>query len=223
MWRRFLERARERYANQDFKKSLEILHDGLKLAPGNAAILALADEVRQASEHRQAELEESGLAERIAQCKAEAIKLFEQGRYGDCIERFKVLAELEPTNTDLRDFLEVSREQVEKVQSAEIIPPTTEPTTPQEAELIAHQEAVVSSHDSQIPEPELSAPSTPEPLYVPVEIKSVVIPELSQRHSPRLFEPSQPDSVASSDQSRIQQRRTHRRSIPWPCSFSSYG
>jgi tetratricopeptide (TPR) repeat protein len=195
----FLKRARERYANHDFKRSLEILHDGLKLAPGNAAILALADEVRQASEHRQAELEESGLAERIAQCKAEAIKLFEQGRYGDCIERFKVLAELEPTNTDLRDFLEVSREQVEKVQSTEVIPPTTEPTTPQEAELIAPQEAVVSSHDSQIPEPELPTPSTPEPLYIPVEIKSVVAPELSQRHFPRLFEQSQPDSVASSD------------------------
>jgi hypothetical protein len=61
---------------------------------GNAVILALAEEVRQASERRQAELEESGLADRIAQCKAEAIKLFEQGRYGDCIERFKVLAGL---------------------------------------------------------------------------------------------------------------------------------
>jgi hypothetical protein len=120
----FLERARERYANQDFKKSLEILHDGLKLAPGNVAILALVEEVRQASERRQAELEESGLADRIAQCKADAIKLFEQGKYGDCIERFKVLAELEPTNSDLRDFLEVSREQVQKVQASEVIPPT---------------------------------------------------------------------------------------------------
>ena len=191
----FLERARESYANQDFKKSLEILHDGLKLAPGNTAILALADEVRQASEHRQTELEESGLAERIAQCKAEAIKLFEQGRYVDCIERFKVLAELEPTNSDLRDFLEVSREQVEKVQSAEVIPPTAELITPQETELIGPQEAVVASHDSQIPEPELPAPSNPEPLYVPVEIKSVVAPELPRRQSLRLFEPSQTDSV----------------------------
>jgi tetratricopeptide (TPR) repeat protein len=200
----FLERARERYANHDFKKSLEILHDGLKLAPGNAAILALVEEVRQASEHRQAELEESGLADRIAQCKAEAIKLFEQGRYGDCIERFKVLAELEPTNSDLRDFLEISREQVEKVQSAEVMPPAepvmlqeTELTTPQETEPRTPQEVVVSSHDSQIPEPELLSPSNLEPLYIPVEIQSVVSPELSQRHSPRLFEPSQLDSVAS--------------------------
>ena len=194
----FLERARERYANHDFKKSLEILHDGLKLEPGNEAILALAEEVRQASEHRQAELEESGLADRIAQCKSEAIKLFEQGRYGDCIERFKVLAELEPTNSDLRDFLEVSREQVEKVQSAEVIPPTAEPITPQETEPIAPQEAVVSSQDSQIPEPELSAPTNREALYVPVEIQSVVTPQLPQRHSTRLFEPTQPDSVEPS-------------------------
>jgi len=183
----FLERARERYANQDFKKSLEILHDGLKLAPGNTAILALAEEVRQASEHRQAELEESGLADRIAQCKAEAIKLFEQGRYGACIERFKVLAELEPTNSDLRDFLEVSREQVEKVQSSEVIPPTNE--------LVRPQEAVVSSHDAQIPEPELPASSKLEPLNVPVEIKNIVDAEVPKRHSTRLFEPSQPGSV----------------------------
>jgi len=191
----FLERARERYANQDFKKSLEILHDGLKLAPGNAAILALVEEVRQASERRQAELEESGLEDRIAQCKAEAIKLFEQGRYGDCIERFKALAELEPTNSDLRDFLEVSREQVEKVQASEVVPPTTEPMTPQETELITPQEAVVSSHDSQIPEPELPAPSKLEPIYVPVEIKSLVDPELPKRNSTRLFEPNHPDAA----------------------------
>lgn len=123
---RYLERARAHYANQDFKKSLEILHEGLKLVPGNPDILALAEEVRSESERRQAEMEESGLADRIAQCKAEAIKLFEQGRYGDCIERFKVLSELEPTNTDLRDYLEVSREQTEKVQSVQVTPPLTE-------------------------------------------------------------------------------------------------
>ena len=106
------------YANQDFKASLDILHDGLKLVPGNPEILAFAEEVRDASERRQAEMEESGLADRIAQSKAEAIKLFEEGRYGDCIERFKVLADLDPTNSDLRDYLEVSREQVEKAQSS---------------------------------------------------------------------------------------------------------
>src|SRR5262245_23023640 len=107
---RFIERARAHYANQDFKTSLEILHDGLKLAPGNADIIALAEEVQRASEQRQAQLEESGLADRIAQCRSEAVTLFEQGRYADCIERFKVLAEIDPTNTDLRDYLEVSRE-----------------------------------------------------------------------------------------------------------------
>ncbi len=175
------------YANQDFKASLDILHDGLKLVPGNPEILAFAEEVRGASERRQAEMEESGLADRIAQCKAEAIKLFEEGRYGDCIERFKVLADLDPTNSDLRDFLEISREQVEKAQSSLVTPPLPEVVQPQEVE--------VSSKDSQISEPELPAPhSNPEPLYVPVEIKNVADPELSGRHSLRLFEPIQPDS-----------------------------
>jgi tetratricopeptide (TPR) repeat protein len=189
----FLERARQHHANQDFKRSLEILHDGLKLEPGNASILAMAEEVRQASERRQAELEESGLADRISQCKAEAIKLFEQGRYGDCIERFKVLAELEPNNSDLRDFIEISREQVDKVQSTSITPPLNEPVQPEEPE--------VTSSDSQIPEPELPPPAMPEPLYVPVEIKSVVDLELPKLHSTRLFEPSQPEAAAeASDQ-----------------------
>ena len=183
----YLERARVHYANQDFKASLDILHDGLKLVPGNPEILAFAEEVRGASERRQAEMEESGLADRIAQSKAEAIKLFEEGRYGDCIERFKVLADLDPTNSDLRDYLEVSREQVEKAQSSLVTPPLQEVVQPQEAE--------VSSKDSQISEPELPAPhSNPEPLYVPVEIKNVADPELSGRHSARLFEPIQPDS-----------------------------
>ena len=122
----YLERARVHYANQDFKASLDILHDGLKLVPGNPEILAFAEEVRGASERRQAEMEESGLADRIAQSKAEAIKLFEEGRYGDCIERFKVLADLDPTNSDLRDYLEVSREQVEKAQSSLVTPPLQE-------------------------------------------------------------------------------------------------
>lgn len=187
---RYLERARAHYANRDFKKSLEILHDGLKLVPGNPDILALAEEVRSESERRQAEMEESGLADRIAQCKAEAIKLFEQGRYRDCIERFKVLTELEPTNTDLRDYLEVSREQTEKVQSVQATAPVTE--------TVESQEVQVSSSDSQMPEPAQPDGSRPEPAYVPVEIKNVVEVELPKRHSTRLFEPGQEDAPSSS-------------------------
>lgn len=189
---RYLERARAHYANQDFKKSLEILHDGLKLVPGNPDILALAEEVRSESERRQAEMEESGLADRIAQCKAEAIRLFEQGRYGECIERFKVLTELEPTNTDLRDYLEVSREQTEKVQPVQVTPPVTE--------TVESQEVQVSSSDSQMPEPAEPEASRPEPVYLPVEIQNVVQVDLPKRHSIRLFEPGQeaapPSSVA---------------------------
>ena len=187
---RFLERARAHYANQDFKASLEILHDGLKLAPGNADILALAEEVRKASELRQTEMEESGLADRIAQCKAEAIKLFEQGRYGDCVERFKLLSEFEPTNSDLRHYLEVSREQAEKAQSSQITPPLAEPVGPQEAE--------GSSEASQIPEPTLPAPSTFEPLDVLLETQRAMDSEPPKRYSTRLFEPNQQDSMAYS-------------------------
>lgn len=186
---RFLERARAHYANQDFKASLEILHDGLKLAPGNAEILALADEVRKASEMRQTEMEESGVADRIAQCKAEAIKLFEEGRYSDCIERFKILSELDPTNSDLRHYLEVSCEQAEKMQSS-VTPPLAEPVNTQEDE--------IASKATQIPEPELPAPSKPESLHVPEDANNTADLELSKRHSAGLLEPSQEESVAHS-------------------------
>jgi len=179
----YLERARVHYANQNFKASLEILHDGLKLVPGNPEILAFAEEVRGASERRQAEMEQSGLTDRIALCKAEAIKLFEEGRYGDCIERFKVLADLDPTNGDLRDFLEVSREQVGKAQSTLLTPPLQE-------EVVQPQQAEVSSKDSQISEPGLPAQSSPEPVCAAVETEKVVEPDFSARP----FDPVQPES-----------------------------
>jgi len=186
---RFLERARAHYANQDFKASLEILHDGLKLAPGNADILAFAEEVRKASERRQAELEESGLADRIAQCKAEAINLFEQARYGDCIERFKLLSELEPTNSDLRHYLEVSREQAEKAQTSQVTPPLAEP--------VASHEAEISSSAPQIPGLGLPAPSRPESLAVPTETPGTADLDVPVPHSAALVEPSRPDTVVS--------------------------
>lgn len=123
----FLARARMYLEARAFKASLEALHDGLKLVPGNARLLAMIDEVRAASERRQVELEESGLANRMSQCKAEAVSLFEQGRYADCIERFKVLSELDPANSDLRHYLEVSREQAEKAARPEPALPMVEP------------------------------------------------------------------------------------------------
>jgi hypothetical protein len=194
---RFLERARAHYANQDFKASLEILHDGLKLAPGNADIIALAEEVRKASEMRQTEMEESGLADRIAQCKAEAIKLFERGRYGDCIERFKILSELDPTNSDLRHYLEVSCEQAEKMLSSQVTPRPAEPVDTQDAETTSNASQVSESALPAPAKPE-PLPSKPEPLYVPVEVKDIADLELPKRHSTRLFEPSQQESVVHS-------------------------
>ena len=131
-------------------------------------------------------MEESGLADRLAQCKAEAINLFEQGRYGDCVERFKVLVEIEPANSDLRHYLEVSREQVEKAQSPQVSSPLAELVNPPEDE--------VSPNASQIPEPAPPAASRPEARYVPVDVKSVVESELPKRQSIRLFEPSQQES-----------------------------
>src|SRR5262249_21643085 len=162
-------------------------------APGNADIIALAEEVQRASEQRQAELEESGLADRIAQCKSEAVTLFEQGRYADCIERFKVLAEIDPTNTDLRDYLEVSREQVEKADQAKQAEQAKEAEQAESAKVVEPSAEPIESpvaapvSDPQDDESTSAVPSSPESVYVPMESKKDFYPDLPTLPS-RLFE-----------------------------------
>jgi tetratricopeptide (TPR) repeat protein len=134
----FLERAQKLYAAQDFKACLETLHEGLKLVPGHAGILSLIEKARAETGRRQTEMKESGLADRIAQLKTEAVQLFQSGRFADCVERFKLLTELEPANCDLRHYLEVCLEQVEKPAISQLNPappkpPEQQPSKPQSA------------------------------------------------------------------------------------------
>lgn len=185
---RFLERARALYANQELKACLEILHEGLKLAPGNPEVLSLTQKARRASELRQAKLEESDLTDRIAQCKAEAIKLFEQGRYTDCVERFKLLSELEPENSDLRDYLEISQEQVEKQQSSQLNLPVIVP--------LENQNTAVPTLTPDAPAPALVSHAEPVPPSVLTEPETRDSPEIL---SVQPFSPLPPipgDSVA---------------------------
>jgi hypothetical protein len=196
---RFIERARAHYANQNFKTSLEVLHDGLKLAPGNADIIALAEEVQRASEQRQTELEESGLADRIAQCKSEAVTLFEQGRYADCIERFKVLSEIDPTNSDLRDYLEVSREQAEKAEKAELAEKAESAKVGEPSAEPVESPVAAPVSDPQDEEPTLAGPSSPESVYVPMESKKDFYPDPPTLPS-RLFEPDPEEEKVQDEQ-----------------------
>lgn len=108
---RFLGRAHALYEKQDFKACLDILQEAHKMAPGNPEVLALIEQAEQGSQLQQAD---SDLATRIAQFKAESLKFFEHGRYTECVQRFKLLTELEPDNYDLRDYLEISIEEAEK-------------------------------------------------------------------------------------------------------------
>lgn len=108
---RFLERARNLYKKQEYKACLEILREAHKLAPGNPEVLSLMEEAEQESQLHPVDAD---LAYRIAQFKAESLKLFEHGQYSECVERFKLLTDLEPENYDLRDYLEISIEEAEK-------------------------------------------------------------------------------------------------------------
>jgi tetratricopeptide (TPR) repeat protein len=188
----FLERARALYANEDFKACLEILHEAHKLAPGNPEILSLSQQARRASEPRDAQLEESELANRIAQCRSEAIRLFGQGRYSDCVARFELLSALEPKNSDLRRYLEMSRELVEKQQPSQLnLPPETQDTTisppfPDVATLVSPTEPAQptvwieaeAQGDRQIPsqQPLSPAPHAPQDPIAEAVAKSALRP-----------------------------------------------
>ncbi len=108
---RFLGRAHALYEKQDFKACLDILHEAHKMAPGNPEVLALIERAEQESQLQPAD---SDLGNRIAQFKAESLKFFEHGRYSECVQRFKLLTELDPENHDLRDYLQISIEEAEK-------------------------------------------------------------------------------------------------------------
>jgi hypothetical protein len=102
---RFIDRARDRFEQQDIKGALEVLQEALKMAPENPEVVAMIDKTRRAFQIQQAESE---LARQIEETRAQAIKLFEQGNYRECIAGFNVLYKLDPTNIDLRDYLEIS-------------------------------------------------------------------------------------------------------------------
>ena len=81
------------------------------MAPGNPEVLSLIEKAEQESQLHPVD---SDLANRIAQFKAESLKFFEHGRYSECVQRFKLLTELDPENYDLRDYLQISIEEAEK-------------------------------------------------------------------------------------------------------------
>jgi tetratricopeptide (TPR) repeat protein len=195
---RFLERAQVLYADRDFKACLEILHDGLKLAPGNSEILSLIEKARQASQLRRADQD---LTDRFAQDKAEAIRLSEQGQCSDCVERVELLSGREPGNTDLRPYLEVSREQAEAQQPSQlhlplVVPPDNQNVTASEAP------------PPDVPAPVLISHAEPPPAAVGIEPQRSDRLEVPTVEPVSPFAPIQRDVVAEAIPERVSQAVT---------------
>jgi tetratricopeptide (TPR) repeat protein len=219
---RFLERARALHRDGDFKACLEILHDGLKLAPGNPEILSLMEKTREASRLGSAYAD---LTDPFAREKAEAINLFEQGQYSDCVERFKLLSEREPNNVDLHHYLEVSREQAETREPSQLQLPLAVP--PENSDVAASEvpsadvpaPALVSNADSLPPavgiepqrldRPEVAAVepvSAPEP--IPGDVVAETVPEpASQFTAPRPAGPATTQVKGTEQQHRTAERK----------------
>jgi tetratricopeptide (TPR) repeat protein len=166
---RFLERARTLYEKQEFKSCLEILHEAHKLAPGSSEVLSLIERVEQES---QLQHDESDFASRIVQFKAESLKLFEHGRYSECVERFKLLTELDPENYDLRDYLEISIEEAEKQKRSQrnvrIISTQENRDAAAPTPLTRRVPAPASFHAEPPPSPPLNEPRGPDDSMTPL-------------------------------------------------------
>lgn len=75
--------------------------------------------VEQASNHSdQRVLEE--LEIQIENLKNQAIKQFDQERYGDCLKAFQFLCALEPQNRNFKDYLELSRQILAEKESNQV-------------------------------------------------------------------------------------------------------
>ncbi len=182
---RFLERARAHFENQDFEACLKVLQESLKLAPGNPEILSLVEKAREKCAIQRAEPD---LADRIAKFKTEAIDLFQQGKYSECVARFKLLHELEPANCDLRHYLEISQEQVQQQQShlnSIGTPPSTDPDT-----------ETTEAPAPDVPTLALPSPNEPLPQVVSVEPQRPSIPVVSAAEPILPLPLTQRDSIA---------------------------
>ncbi|MFN8007417.1 MAG: hypothetical protein U0V70_10410 [Terriglobia bacterium] len=172
---RFIERACALHEKGNFSGALEILQEAHKLAPSNLEVLTLIEKAEQSSKLRSVD---SDLTDRIAQFKAESLKLFERGQYSECIERFKLLSELDPGNYDLRDYLEISQEEAEKQKRAQATP----------------VENPISSKQNPDPLPEFASqvPNTGSFPMDPIPAELPKAPQANAANLPEILEEAEP-------------------------------
>jgi tetratricopeptide (TPR) repeat protein len=109
--------ARESFDLQDYEECVQLLHSILNLQPLHPEAAQLLPEVEKKWEDQQMADE---MAIHLENIKKEAINLFDQSAFEECIGKFEFLCELDPGNPLYLDFIRVSREELALKQESSI-------------------------------------------------------------------------------------------------------
>jgi tetratricopeptide (TPR) repeat protein len=104
--------GREYLKKGDHESCMKLMEAILTLSPNHQEAVVLKEAQRRWEDRR---LEEE-LAIHIKNVKKEAMQLFDQEKFQECVGIFKFLCELDPTNLSLQDYLQLSRLKLEETE-----------------------------------------------------------------------------------------------------------
>jgi hypothetical protein len=112
--RTLLDSARKYLAEEKYEQCKQLLHSLLQIVPEEPeALKLLRDAERRWEDQRMAE----EMAIHVDNVKREAMNLFDQEKYLECLGKFEFLCEVEPGNTLYQNYLNLSREEIHRLSN----------------------------------------------------------------------------------------------------------
>ena len=99
--------------SKDYESCMKLMSDALQISPQDAEAASCLEEAQRKWEDQRLEEE---LVIHIENLKRDAIHLFDQEKYSECMGTFKFLCELEPRNRTLQDYLELSKVRLQEIE-----------------------------------------------------------------------------------------------------------
>ena len=99
--------------SKDYESCMKLMSDALQVSPQDAEAASCLEEAQRKWEDQRLEEE---LVIHIENLKRDAIHLFDQEKYSECMGTFKFLCELEPRNRTLQDYLELSKVRLQEIE-----------------------------------------------------------------------------------------------------------
>ena len=109
--RKLLDTARRKLEEERFEECTQLLHSLLQIVPEEPeAVNLLRETERHWEDQRMAE----EMAIHVDNVKREAMNLFDQEKYQECLGKFEFLCEIEPDNALYQDYLSLSRKELNR-------------------------------------------------------------------------------------------------------------